>query len=141
MTLIVSRRVRIPLEEFRFTFARSGGPGGQNVNKVNTKVTLHWPVRSSPSLPEDVRERFCGRYRRRINKLGEVVIQSARYRDQARNVSDCLAKLRDMLRQVAVAPKQRKPTRPTRASQERRLREKKARTQKKQARRRPANDE
>jgi len=138
--LVVNRRIRIPSSEFRFTFARSAGPGGQNVNKVNTKVTLHWPVDSSPSLPEDVRERFRSKYSRRINKNGELVIYSQRYRDQGRNVDDCLDKLREMLLDVATAPKKRKATRPSRASKERRLRDKKAKSQTKESRRRPDRD-
>ncbi len=138
--LVVNRRISIPFGEFRFTFARSGGPGGQNVNKVNTKVTLHWPVVSSPSLPEDVRDRFRAKYGQRINKHGELVIYSGRYRDQGRNLTDCLTKLREMLLDVAPAPKKRKPTRPSRGAKERRLREKKARAQTKQSRRKPMPD-
>ena len=136
--LDVTARIRIPLSELRFTYARSSGPGGQNVNKVNTKVTVHWPVKTSPSLPEDVRGRFVSRFHRRINKLGELVIYSQRYRDQERNHSDCLDKLRAMLQEVATAPKSRKATRPSRGSKERRLREKKSRSETKSRRRPPA---
>jgi ribosome-associated protein len=138
--LVVNRRIRIPSSEFRFTFARSAGPGGQNVNKVNTKVTLHWTVESSSSLPEDVRDRLRSKYGRRINKNGELVIYSQRYRDQGRNTEDCLNKLREMLLDVAIAPKKRKATRPSRASKERRLRDKKARSQTKESRRRPQTE-
>jgi len=140
MMLVVNRRISISFGEFRFTFARSSGPGGQNVNKVNTKVTLHWSVDSSPSLSEDMRERFRAKYGQRINKHGELVIYSERYRNQGRNVSDCLTKLREMLLDVALAPKKRKPTRPSRGAKERRLREKKARAQTKQLRRKPMAD-
>jgi ribosome-associated protein len=110
------------------------------VNKVNTKVTLHWKLDASPSLPEDVRTRFRSKYQGRINKRGEVVIHSQRHRDQGRNVSDCITKLREMLLEVAAAPKRRRPTRPTRGGKERRLREKKARAQTKQLRRKPMAD-
>jgi ribosome-associated protein len=138
--LVVNKRIRIPQSEFRFTFARSGGPGGQNVNKVNTKATLRWPVADSPSLPEAVRQRFMQKNRRRITTEGELVMSSQRYRDQARNVDDCLEKLRELLSEAAVAPKRRKKTRPTRASKERRLKAKQEKSQKKQRRKPPSLD-
>lgn len=133
--LVVNKKLSIPLREFQFTFARSGGPGGQNVNKLNTKATLKWPVTTSPALPDDVRERFTNRYRRRINSEGELVLTSQRFRDQGRNVADCLAKLRDMLDEVSTPPKRRKPTKPTAASRRRRLQEKRRVSEKKQSRR------
>ncbi len=132
--LEITHRISIPLKEFDFSFARSSGPGGQNVNKVNTKVTLHWSVTTSPSLPEDVRKRFLERYRHRINKEGRVVISSGRFRDQGRNVADCTNKLRDMLLAVAMPPKKRKPTKASKASKEKRLRAKREQAQKKQRR-------
>jgi ribosome-associated protein len=136
-TLDVTARIRIPVAEFRYTFARSGGPGGQNVNKVSSKVTLHWPVRLSPSLPSDVRQRFCARFGSRINKQGELVLHSQRTRDQGRNIEDCLERLRTLLLEVAVAPKPRKATRPSRGSRERRLQTKRESSQRKHRRRGP----
>ncbi|HEX7449005.1 MAG TPA: alternative ribosome rescue aminoacyl-tRNA hydrolase ArfB [Pirellulales bacterium] len=133
--LIVNHRLRIPLAEFEFRFARSSGPGGQNVNKVNSKALLRWPVLASPSLPEAVRERFRQRYGNRITADGDVLIVSQRYRDQARNVDDCLEKLRAMLASAAVAPVRRKRTKPSRASIERRLGAKRRQSEKKQTRR------
>ena len=138
--LVVNSSISIPLKELNFTFSRSSGPGGQNVNKVNTKVTLHWPVAESPSIPEPVRRRFLERFPNRINSEGEVVLASQRYRDQGRNVADCMNKLREMLAQAATAPRKRKKTRPTRGSKERRLREKKAASEKKQRRASPRLD-
>lgn len=137
-TLEVTPRIRIAQAELRFTFARSGGPGGQNVNKVNSKATLHWPVVASTGLPDDVRERFVTAFRSQINKQGELVLQSQRYRDQERNIADCLEKLSAMLRQVAQPPKRRKPTRPSRGAKQRRLDNKKARSEVKSRRRGPA---
>ena len=60
--LVVNSRLSVPLKELNFSFSRSSGPGGQHVNKVNTKVTLHWDVATSPSLPEAVRQRFQERF-------------------------------------------------------------------------------
>ncbi len=139
--LQVHPRIQIPLGEFRWTYARSSGPGGQNVNKVNSKVTLHWPIATSASLPEDVRARAMKRYAKRINQQGDLVIHSQRYRDQAKNVSDCLEKLSQMLSEVAVPPKRRIATRPSRAAKQRRIDEKKSRGKKKELRRKPDQDD
>ncbi len=139
--LVVNHRIAVPLKEFNFTYSRSSGPGGQNVNKVNTKVTLHWSVSSSSSVPEDVRERFVEKLRRRINNKGQLVVVSQRFRDQGRNVGDCLAKLREMLSSVAIAPKARKATRPSRASRERRLQAKQRTSDKKRGRGRVTRDD
>ncbi len=138
--LEVNPQITIPVKELDFTFSRSSGPGGQNVNKVNSKVTLHWSVAESPSLPDEVRERFMRSFTRRINALGQVVVVSQRYRDQGRNVADCMDKLRAMLLEVATPPRRRKKTRPTRGSKERRLRDKRAASQKKQLRGAPGRE-
>jgi len=135
--LVINSRLKVPLREFEFTFARSSGPGGQNVNKVNTKATLRWSVTTSPSVPEDIRDRFTAKYRRRITQAGDLLVTSQRFRDAGRNVADCLEKLRAMLAEVAVAPKTRKATRPSRASARRRLDEKRRQSQKKKLRRPP----
>ena len=133
--LQVTPHIEIPDDEFHWSYARSSGPGGQNVNKVSSKATLHWSVATSPSLPPDVRGRFRARFGPRINKEGEIVIQSQRYRDQARNVEDCLDKLRTMLLEAATPPKPRKATRPSKGSKERRLKAKRAGSERKQSRR------
>jgi ribosome-associated protein len=135
--LVINARLKIPLREFRFSFARSSGPGGQNINKVSTKATLRWPVVASRSLPDAVRQRFLAKHRRRVTAEGEVVITSQRFRDAGRNVADCLEKLRQMLAEAAVTPKTRKPTKPTRTSVRRRLDRKRKHSRKKQLRRKP----
>lgn len=139
--LVVDSRIQIPWSEVRLTFARSSGPGGQNVNKVNSKVTLHWNVAASDQLPADVRDRFLSRYHGRVNVDGEVVIQSQRYRDQLRNRQDCAEKLRQLILSVRYPPKKRKKTRPSRASRERRLRNKRHKSDKKRLRKGPRMNE
>jgi ribosome-associated protein len=130
----------IPERELSFSFARSSGPGGQNVNKTETKATLRWAVRASTSLPEDVKARFVRAFASRITGDGELVISSQRHRDRARNVEDCREKLAAMLRAVATPRRKRRPTRPSRAAVERRILEKKRRGGAKRERRRPAED-
>jgi ribosome-associated protein len=139
--LRVSPRIRIPRGEFTFEFIRSSGPGGQNVNKVASKARLRWNVAESPSLPDDVRQRFCTRYANRITEAGEFLTTSQRFRDQPKNEADCLEKLREMLLTVATPPVKRKKTKPSRGSKERRLRAKRDHSGKKQGRQRPAVDE
>jgi len=135
--LVVNQQIQIPLEEFRFTFSRSPGPGGQNVNKVNSKATLHWNVTTTTNLPEPVRQRLLKKFHRRINQEGEFFISSSRYRDAPRNEADCLDKLRAMIEEAAVAQKPRRATRPTAASKRRRRDNKRRQSEKKQQRRPP----
>src|SRR6266436_2566786 len=124
MPMIVTENIQIPDSELQFTFARSGGPGGQNVNKVASKAVLHWDLAASPSLPAEVKERFIQQNRWRITTAGVLFLDSQRFRDQAKNVADCLEKLRDLLVRSLYAPKKRRRTKPSRSSKERRLRAK-----------------
>jgi ribosome-associated protein len=132
--LVVNARIKVPLREFTFTFVRSSGPGGQNVNKLNTKAVLRWPVAASESLPPAVKERFVKKFHRRVTGDGELVMTSQRFRDQGRNVADCLEKLRAMLAEVAIAPIKRKPAKVSRGAKRRRLKEKRKTSEKKQGR-------
>lgn len=135
MDLAISPRLVIPGAELRWSFARSGGPGGQNVNKVSSKAMLHFDVLTSPSLPPDIRERFLERYASRVTNAGEIVIYSDEFRDQPQNIGACRRKLREMIVTVLDPPKKRRPTKPTRGSKVRRLKDKKARAQVKEGRR------
>lgn len=130
----------IPERELIFSFARSSGPGGQNVNKTETKAILRWDVSRSSALPDDVRARFVRAFATRITNEGELVLSSQRHRDRTRNIDDCLAKLGAMLRSVATPRRKRRPTRPGRGAIERRIAEKKRRGGAKRERRRPAED-
>jgi ribosome-associated protein len=131
----VSSRITIPESELRFSFARSSGPGGQNVNKVSSKATMHWDAVQSPSVPDDVKQRFLARFKSKLTTQGEIVITSQESRDQPKNIQLCLDKLRAMLLEVLVPPKKRRPTKPTKGSKVRRLDAKKNKSQTKQNRR------
>jgi ribosome-associated protein len=138
--LFIPPDIRLDDDELTFTFVRSSGPGGQNVNKVNSKAVLRWNVTASAGVPPDVRQRFVSRFRGKLTAEGNLVIASQRFRDQRRNEEDCRDKLRAMLAAVARPPKRRKTTRPTRASIERR-KEQKRKTSRKKERRRWQGDE
>jgi ribosome-associated protein len=139
--LAVNDKIQIPEGEFEWSFARSGGPGGQNVNKVASKAVLRWDLVASPSVPLHVKDRFRALFRRRLTIEGEVVLAGQRYRDQERNRQDCLEKLAEMLRQAAAVPDVRRPTKPTRGSKRRRLEAKRRQSVTKTRRRRPALEE
>jgi ribosome-associated protein len=134
-------QIAIPRSELRFSFVRSSGPGGQNVNKVASKAVLRWSAASSQSIPDEVRSRLLASAGRRVNERGELLVASQKYRDQAKNVQDCLTKLQQLVRAAAVAPKVRKKTRLPKAAQEARLRAKRATSQKKQRRSPPRTEQ
>src|SRR5262249_40319952 len=136
-----SPQIRIPDDELHFTYVRSSGPGGQNVNKVSSKAVLRWSPTTSGTLPYEVRGRFLSKFASRLTNEGELIITSQRFRDQQRNAQDCLDKLREMLVAAARKPTVRRPSKPTRASQARRLDAKRANAHKKRQRKRPPSDE
>jgi ribosome-associated protein len=134
--LTVNSQLRIALEELQVRSARSSGPGGQNVNKVNSKITVRWAVRASPSLPDDVRTRLLEQLGNRLTGKGELLITSQRFRDASRNLAEALERLRRLIAQAVSPRKVRKSTRPTRASAARRLDAKRLQALKKESRRR-----
>jgi ribosome-associated protein len=139
--LNVNEKISIRLTEFNFSYARSPGPGGQNVNKVNSKVILKWSLEKTKALPESVRHRFTQKFAKRISHDGVLVITSHRFRDQGRNVADCLGKLREMILSVAEEPKRRKKTKVPRGVKLRRLENKRKKSLTKQTRRKPRLDD
>jgi len=138
--LYVNEKVTIPRSEFRFSFARSPGPGGQNVNKVNSKAVMRWSVSECQTLPPLMKQRFLAQFANRITSEGTLILTSHRYRDQPRNVQDCLEKLKAMLLSVAQAPKPRKKKKVSASAKRRRLEAKRRRSATKRLRGKPPND-
>jgi ribosome-associated protein len=120
----VTAAISIHESELRFEFVRSSGPGGQNVNKVATAVQLRFDAARSPSLPEEVRQRLRRVAGRKLTAEGVLVITARRHRTQQKNRDDAVERFIALIRKAATAPKARRKTRPTRASHERRLAEK-----------------
>lgn len=133
--LVLSSGREIPETEFEFSFARSGGPGGQNVNKVNSKAILHWDVTNSPSLTVPMKNRFLTKYASRLTLEGVLVMSSQQHRDQITNVEECLEKLTEMLESVINPPVARKATKVSKAAKVRRTEAKREVGKKKQQRR------
>jgi ribosome-associated protein len=137
----VNAQIAIPRREIRFSFVRSSGPGGQNVNKVASKAVLRWEVATSPSIPDYLRPRVISHLGRRINDRGELVLTSQRYRDQAKNIDDCLQKLCELVASAVKVRKRRKKTALPRSAREARLKQKRSTGAKKQRRQRPGMDD
>jgi ribosome-associated protein len=136
----VTAHISIDEREIEESFVRSSGPGGQNVNKLATAVQLRFDVRGSPSLPGDVRTRLERLAGARLTNDGVLVISAQRHRTQLRNRQDALDRLIDLIRQAAIRPRPRRPTKPTAGSRERRIEGKKRRGGIKERRSRPSFD-
>jgi ribosome-associated protein len=139
--IVVTESIRVPLAELEFVYARSGGPGGQNVNKVNSKVQLRWNQSASRALPPEVAHRFRTQNRKRITDDGIFLLVGQQFRDQPRNKADVIERLRELLVAASKAPKTRRPTRATYGSKLRRLDAKKRRSSRKEGRRSPGVDD
>lgn len=133
----VTNRVVIPGSELSLAFARSGGPGGQHVNKTATKVVLRWNAESSVALNEADRVLLRKRLASRLTTEGDLLVTCETNRDQKRNIEEALARFEEIVRKAIQRPKPRKKTKPSRAAQQRRLDDKKRRSARKQDRRRP----
>lgn len=139
MALRVTAQIVIGENELDERFIQASGPGGQNVNKVATAVQLRFDVAHSPSLPEAVRERLIALSGRRLTQDGVLVLIARRHRTQERNRADARERLAELIRQASVAPRPRRPTRPTLASKRRRLDAKSARAALKRERGKPTD--
>src|SRR5882672_4259424 len=137
----INDHIAIDESEISESFIRSSGPGGQNVNKLATAVQLRFDVRHSPSLSGEVRARLERLAGRRLTRDGVLVITAQRHRTQERNRADALERLVEMIRQAAVRPLTRRPTRPPKASRRQRLESKKRRSGIKAMRGRAGHDD
>lgn len=133
----VTPTISLDESELEESFIQASGPGGQNVNKVATAVQLRFDVARSPSLPEGVRRRLIAAAGRRLTQDGVLIIHARSHRTQERNRADALARLIDLIRDAAVPPVPRRPTRPTLASKERRMTAKATRAAVKKGRGKP----
>ena len=136
---LVFRGIEVPAGELEWRFSRSSGPGGQSVNTADSRVELIFDVQRSDALPERVRERLTSRLEQRL-VVGRITIAASEYRSQHRNRQAARARLVELLTEAsAPPPPQRRPTRPSRASRERRIAGKKRRSETKALRRRPSD--
>ena len=117
----INANIAIPEEELEFTFIRSSGPGGQNVNKVSTAVQLRFNAATSPSLYPYIRERLIRLAGKRATDEGIIIIQAHRFRTQEQNRADAITRLSALINAAATPPKPRRATHPTQASIRRRV--------------------
>ena len=137
----LTRDIVLQNGEVTFSFVRSSGPGGQNVNKVSTAAELRFDVLHSPSLSDLVKRRLSTLAGRRLTHDGVLVIQADRCRTQAQNRSDALERLRQLVIDASAVARPRRPTRPTAASRIKRIESKRRRAEVKRQRRRPTAED
>lgn len=133
----ISEQLEIPDSELVFTASRSGGPGGQNVNKLNTRVMLWFDVASSPTLSGEQKQLLLSRLANRITRDGVLQITSQQHRTQPANREAAIQRFVELLATALKRPKTRRPTRATFASRQRRLESKRRRSEVKRQRTRP----
>jgi ribosome-associated protein len=135
--LVIEGIVTIPAVELSWTSVRASGPGGQNVNKVSSKIELRFDARASAVLPDTVKERLLRLNASRLDAEGRLVVTSQRTRDRGRNLEDARDKLAALIRAAAYVPPRRRATRPSASARRARLEHKQRQSKKKAMRREP----
>ncbi len=139
--LLPNLTLTIPQRELEWTAVRSSGPGGQNVNKVSSKVELRFDFEASDSLSDSVKARLRALAQHRLDGEGRILITSQVTRNQPQNLADARNRLADLIAKAMVTPKRRRPTRPTKAAKRARLNDKRVNSKKKQSRARKTSDD
>ncbi len=135
--MIINARINIPPAELQEEFILSSGPGGQNVNKVSSAVRISWNIANSTAVPDDLKERLLERLGGRLTTDGALAVESRVHRSQLLNREEARERLAAIIRGALIVPRKRRPTKPTRASIEKRLDSKKKQSAKKSLRGRP----
>jgi len=139
--LVITDKITLPGSDLEWSAVRSGGPGGQNVNKVSSKIELTFDFESTVALPDAARDRLRLLAKNTLDAEGRILVKSDKTRDQLKNLNDARSKLKDMVLKALVEPKKRKPTKPTRSAKKKRVEGKKKVAKKKAARRKVGRDD
>jgi ribosome-associated protein len=139
--LIINDKITLPGSDLEWTAVRASGPGGQNVNKVASKIELTFDFEATVALPDPAKLRLRALAKNQLDAEGRILVKSEKTRDQGKNLADAREKLKELIVKALVVPKARKPTKPSKAQKARRLTTKKKVGAKKAARKKPSRDD
>lgn len=139
--LVITDKITLPGSDLEWTAVRASGKGGQNVNKVSSKIELSFDFESTVAIPDDARERLRKLAKNSLDAEGRILVKSEKTRDQAKNLADAREKVKEMVLAALVAPKARKKTKVTKTQKVKRLTAKKKVAKKKASRKKPSKDD